>query len=58
MHTIFSDVILWNHDVCFFMSIYEMEQFKLKVERCFLFDSQLSGGFGLFVTGRSHFFIE
>ena len=24
-----------NDDVCFFVWIYEMEQFKLKVERCF-----------------------
>ena len=32
-----------------------MEQFKLKVERCFRFDFQPMGGFDLFVTGRSHF---
>ena len=25
----------WNDDVCIFVWIYEMEQFKLKVERCF-----------------------
>ena len=24
----------WNDDVCFFVWIFEMEQFKLKVERC------------------------
>ena len=25
----------WNDDVYFFVWIYELEQFKLKVERCF-----------------------
>ena len=25
----------WNDDVCFFVWIYETDQFKLKVERCF-----------------------
>ena len=31
-----------------------MEQFKLKVERCFHFDLH----FDLFVTGRSHFLLS
>ena len=33
MHTIFSDSIFGNDDVCFNVRIYEMEPFKLKVER-------------------------
>ena len=35
-----------------------MEQFKLKVGRCFALISNHLGGFDLFVTGRRHFFIE
>ena len=35
-----------------------MEQFQLKVERCFRFDFQPMGGFDLFVTGRSHFLLS
>ena len=32
-----------NDDVCFFVWLYEMEQFKLKVGRCF---AQISNHFG------------
>ena len=46
----------WNDDVCFFVWTYEMEQFKLKVERCFALLSNQWGAFDLFVTGRSHFY--
>ena len=35
MHAIFSDSIFLNDDVCFFVWIYEMKQFKLQVETCF-----------------------
>ena len=34
------------------VDIYEMEQFKLKVGRCFALISNHLGGFDLFVTGR------
>ena len=34
-----------------------MEQFKLKVGRCFTLISNQWGEFDLFVTGRSHFFL-
>ena len=47
-----------NDDVCFFVWIYEMGQFKLKVERCFALITNHLWGFDLFVTGRRHFFIE
>ena len=43
-----------NDDVCFFVWIYEMEQFKLKVGLI----SNLLGGFDLFVTGRRHFLLS
>ena len=48
----------WNDDVCFFVWIYEMKQFKLKVGRCFALISNHLGGFDLFVTGRRHFFLS
>ena len=35
MHAIFSDSYFWNDNVCFFVLIYEMEQFKQKMERGF-----------------------
>ena len=35
-----------------------MEQFKLKVGKCFAVISNHLGGFDLFVTGHRHFFIE
>ena len=38
-----------NDDVCFFVWVYEMKQFKLKVGRYFAI-----WGFDLFVTGCSH----
>ena len=41
-------------DVCFFVCIYDMEQFKLKVGRCFA-GFPTNGGFDWLVTGRSHF---
>ena len=44
-----------NDDVCLFVWIYEMEQFKLKVGRCFALISNHLGGFDLLVTGRRHF---
>ena len=47
-----------NDDVCFFVWIYEMEQFKLKVERCFALISNHLGGFDSFVTGRRHFLLS
>ena len=47
-----------NEDVCFFVWIYEMEQFKLKVGRCFALISNHLGGFDLFVTGRRHFLLS
>ena len=34
-----------------------MEQFKLKVGRCFALISNHLGGFDLFVTGRRHFLL-
>ena len=58
MHAIFSDSILGNDDVCFFLWIYEIEQFKLKVRRCFALISTHLGGFNLFVTGRRHFLLS
>ena len=42
----------------FFVWIYEMEQFKLKVGRCFALISNHLGGFDLFVTGRRHFLLS
>ena len=47
-----------NDDVCFFVWIYEMEQFKLKVGLCFALISNHLGGFDLFVTGRHHFLLS
>ena len=47
-----------NDDVCFFVWIYEIEQFKLKVGRCFALISNHLGGFDLFVTGRRHFLLS
>ena len=47
-----------NDDVCFFVWIYEMEQFKLKVGRCFALISNHLWGFDLFVTGRRHFLLS
>ena len=47
-----------NDDVLFFVWIYEMEQFKLKVERCSRFDFQTNGRFDLFITRRSHFLLS
>ena len=47
-----------NDDVCFFVWIYETEQFKLKVGRCFALNSNHLGGFDLFVTGRRHFLLS
>ena len=47
-----------NDDVCFFVWIYEMEQFKLKVGRCFALISNHLGGFDLFITGRRHFLLS
>ena len=41
----------------FFVWIYEMEQFKPKVKRCFALLSTI-GGVDLFVTGRSHFLLS
>ena len=35
-----------------------MEQFKLKVGRCFALISNHLGGFDLFVTGRRHFLLS
>ena len=35
-----------------------MEQFKLKVGRCFALISNHFGGFDLFVTGRRHFLLS
>ena len=35
-----------------------MEQFKLKVERCFALISNHLWGFDLFVTGRRHFLLS
>ena len=47
-----------NDDVCFFVWIYEMEQFKLKVGRCFALISNHLRGFDLFVTGRRPFLLS
>ena len=47
-----------NDDVCFFVWIYELEQFKLKVGRCFALISNHLGGFDLFGTGRRHFLLS
>ena len=51
----------WNDDVCFFVWIYEMEQFKLKVVRFFALISNLRGyliclllGTAIFLLERSH----
>ena len=35
-----------------------MEQFKLKVGRCFALIANHLGGFDLFVTGRRHFLLS
>ena len=55
---IFSDSIFGMTMYVSFLWIYEMEQFKLKVGRCFaLTSNQLAMvGFDLFVTGPSHFY--
>ena len=45
-----------NGDVCFFVWIYEMEEFKLRVGRSFALISNHLGGYDLFVTGRRHLF--
>ena len=37
--------------------VYEMEQFKLEVGRCFALIYNQLGVFDLFVTGRSHFLL-
>ena len=42
----------------FFVWIYEMEQFKLKVGWCFALISNHLGAFDLFVTGRRHFLLS
>ena len=47
-----------NDDVCCFVWVNEMEQFKLKVGRCFALISNHLGGFDLFVTGRRHFLLS
>ena len=44
-----------NEDVCFFMWLYENEQFELKVGRCF---GLISNQFDLCVIGRSHFLLS
>ena len=47
----------WDDDV--FVCIYEMEQSKLKVERCFAFLSNRWGRqFDLFTAGRSHLLLS
>ena len=43
MHAIFADSTFGTDDVCFFVSIYEMEQVKLKVGRCFALISKQLG---------------
>ena len=45
-----------NDDVCFFVWIYEMEQFQLKVERCFRFDFQPKGGLICLLLGAAIFY--
>ena len=58
MHAIFSDStfrMTMYVSLCTVVWIYEMEQFKLKVGRCFALISNHLGGFDLFVTGRRHF---
>ena len=48
----------WNDDVCFFVWMHEMEQFKLKVGKVIHFAFQPMGAFYLFVTGCSHFLLS
>ena len=57
MHAIFSDS---TFGMIMYVWIYEMEQFELKVGRCFaLISNHLGGrGFDLFVTGRRHFLLS
>ena len=48
-----------NDEVCFFVWIYEMEQFKLKIGRCFvLMSNQWGGGLICLLLGAAIFFIE
>ena len=48
----------WNEDVCFFVWIYEIEQFKLKEGRCFAFISNQWGDLICLLLGTAIFFIE
>ena len=48
----------WNNDVCFFVWMYQMKPFKLKVEGCFAFLFLTIWAFDLFVTGRRHLIFE
>ena len=56
MHAIFSRFNFRNDDVGFFVWIYEMEQFKLKVERCFRFDFQPLGDLICLLLGAAVFY--
>ena len=56
--TQYFQIQLSDDDVCFFVWIYEMEQFKLKVGQCFALISNHFGEFDLFVTGRRNFLLR
>ena len=45
-----------NDHVCFFMWIYEMEQFKLKVDRCFALISNQFGNLVCLLLGAAIFY--
>ena len=46
----------WNDDVCFFVWIYEMEQFKLKVGMCFALISNQFGDLICLLLGAAIFY--
>ena len=56
MHAIFSGLNFRNDDVCFFVWIYEMEPFKLKVGRCFALISNHLGDLICLLLGAAIFY--